>query len=420
MGTPTTNYDLIKDDLNDNYSIEKVNANLDKVDSQMKANAEAEAAHEADYTLQIPYGITGGTVNAKTVLLNPPLLSYVEGVALSVKINLTNTGATTLNVNGLGDKAIVDGKGNALTGNKLIANSIYTFRYNGTSFQLQGEGGEYGTALATDVLSGKTIGTNDGLVIGTISSKALATITPSTVNQIIAAGQYLSGAQTVLGDADLISTNIKAGANIFGVAGSVNVVDTAAATILATDILSGKTGYKAGALITGNIPSKGAATITPSTVNQTIAAGQYLSGVQTIAGDAELLAANIVGGANIFNVAGSAIDGSTMKKVAYGTLPLADNTHVFTVNNLTFLPTFILVYTQALYGGDDYRIACIYSSGNTPFLNANLSFWANEGDAGRYAGTPVTPFSSITSTGFICSFMNYTVNSITVYWVAIS
>ena len=37
-------------------------------------------------------------------------------------------------------------------------------------------------------------------------------------------------------------------------------------------------------MITGTIPSKGAATITPTTSPQTIAAGQYLSGVQTIAG----------------------------------------------------------------------------------------------------------------------------------------
>ena len=68
-------------------------------------------------------------------------------------------------------------------------------------------------------------------------------------------------------------------------------------------------GYQAinedGEGLTGSIPSQGAQTITPGTNNKTIAAGRYLSGVQTIAGDADLVAGNIRSGANIFGVAGS-------------------------------------------------------------------------------------------------------------------
>jgi len=82
-------------------------------------------------------------------------------------------------------------------------------------------------------------------------------------------------------------------------------VDTADATAIASDILSGKTAYVNGNKITGNIVSKGAATITPTTSNQTIAAKQYLSGAQTIQGDANLIANNIVSGKSIFGVAGT-------------------------------------------------------------------------------------------------------------------
>ena len=54
-----------------------------------------------------------------------------------------------------------------------------------------------------------------------------------------------------------------------------------------------------------NILRKAAATYTPSTAAQTIAAGQYLTGVQTIAGDTNLVAESIVEGITIFGVVGT-------------------------------------------------------------------------------------------------------------------
>lgn len=54
-----------------------------------------------------------------------------------------------------------------------------------------------------------------------LTTKAAATITPSTSNQTIAAGTYLTGAQTIAGDSNLVGSNILAGVSIFGVSGSV-------------------------------------------------------------------------------------------------------------------------------------------------------------------------------------------------------
>lgn len=78
------------------------------------------------------------------------------------------------------------------------------------------------TATATDILSGKTAYVNGSKVTGSISSKAAATYTPGTADQTISSGQYLSGAQTVKGDANLVADNIKSGVSIFGVAGTYN------------------------------------------------------------------------------------------------------------------------------------------------------------------------------------------------------
>jgi len=81
------------------------------------------------------------------------------------------------------------------------------------------------TALTTDVLSGKTFYAGDeNIKTGTIASKGAETFTPSTSNQTIASGQYLSGTQTILGDANLVAGNIKDGVTIFGVTGTAQTV----------------------------------------------------------------------------------------------------------------------------------------------------------------------------------------------------
>ena len=114
-------------------------------------------------------------------------------------------------------------------------------------------------------------------------------------------------------------------------------IDTSDATATVNDILQGKTAYVNDTKLTGTIVSKEAQTYTPTITEQTINAGQYLSGVQTIAavpteeksatpsateqeitptagkflskvtvaGDANLLPENIKSGVTIFGVVGT-------------------------------------------------------------------------------------------------------------------
>ena len=77
-------------------------------------------------------------------------------------------------------------------------------------------------------------------------------------------------------------------------------------TAVANNILSGKTAWVNGSKITGTIPSQGAATITPGTSAKTaIAAGRYANGNITVAGNSNLVAANIKKGVSIFGVTGT-------------------------------------------------------------------------------------------------------------------
>lgn len=83
--------------------------------------------------------------------------------------------------------------------------------------------GDASIASGGSMLAGVTAyGANGVKYTGSIQGKAAATYTPTTSDQTIAAGQYLEGAQTVKGDANLSSANIAAGVSIFGVQGSLS------------------------------------------------------------------------------------------------------------------------------------------------------------------------------------------------------
>lgn len=145
------------------------------------------------------------------------VISYYDGLLVTVKFNAASTGAITVNFNGLGAKSVVDYFGNPVT--NVRANLIANLRYEATSgnFILLGKGGG-GNATAAQLLSGATATVDSGPIIGTIPSKTVQTYTPGTANQTITAGQYLSGDQTISGDANLVPANLIG--TIFGVAGT--------------------------------------------------------------------------------------------------------------------------------------------------------------------------------------------------------
>ena len=77
------------------------------------------------------------------------------------------------------------------------------------------------TAAAGDVRTGKYFYTSAGVKTqGSIADQAAQTITPTTSDQTIASGKYLTGAQTIKGDANLLPENIAEGVTIFGIQGT--------------------------------------------------------------------------------------------------------------------------------------------------------------------------------------------------------
>lgn len=83
---------------------------------------------------QIPFGTDTGTANAYAVTGVNGIGALTAGDAIVLKIGHSNTGASTLNVNALGIKSIVDQLGNALVSGALTAGNSYLFIYNGTAW----------------------------------------------------------------------------------------------------------------------------------------------------------------------------------------------------------------------------------------------------------------------------------------------
>lgn len=82
--------------------------------------------------------IAGGTADALTLTYSPALAAYTSGQTFQFyKNGSNNTGAVTLNINGLGAKAVVKRDGStALSAADMVANALYVVTYDGTSFRL--------------------------------------------------------------------------------------------------------------------------------------------------------------------------------------------------------------------------------------------------------------------------------------------
>jgi len=84
------------------------------------------------------YGTAAGTDTYTATLTAVVPTAYYAGMTVNLMFGITNTGAATINLNGLGAKAIRKGTGGAtaLSASDLVITKIYTLIYDGTNFQI--------------------------------------------------------------------------------------------------------------------------------------------------------------------------------------------------------------------------------------------------------------------------------------------
>lgn len=159
------------------------------------------------------------------------------------------------------------------------------------------------------MLSGNTAYANGTKYTGSIATKTGTDLSASGDTVTVPAGYYASQATKAVssGSATAPATISGTSATVSTSTNTLTLSKTISVTpsVTAGYVSSGTAG-NSNVSLSASVTTKAAATFTPGTSNQTIASGTYLTGTQTISGDANLVAGNIVYGKSIFGVAGSA------------------------------------------------------------------------------------------------------------------
>lgn len=94
------------------------------------------------------YSADTGAANAYVVTLSPVPAAYTTGMVINFKAANANTGASTVNVNGLGTKNITKEGATALAANDIVVGQLVTIIYDGTEFQITSNSGNFVNAPA--------------------------------------------------------------------------------------------------------------------------------------------------------------------------------------------------------------------------------------------------------------------------------
>lgn len=142
----------------------------------------------------------------RSVTVNPIPSNYViptgtTNISANGTYNVKNYATATVAVSGGGGGTSINNQSLTVTPSESQQSFTAASPYTGYS------------PVTVNAITATYVGTG-------VTRQAATTYTPGTSNQTIAANRYLTGAQTIKGDANLVAGNIKKDISIFGVTGT--------------------------------------------------------------------------------------------------------------------------------------------------------------------------------------------------------
>ena len=98
-----------------------------------KLNSQRHTGRDIDGEGALDYAVTGGSSNAYAVNLMPALDAYITGMPFYFKASFTNTGAATMNINGLGAISLKKNLSDDLIAGDIVSGQLYVGMYDGTN-----------------------------------------------------------------------------------------------------------------------------------------------------------------------------------------------------------------------------------------------------------------------------------------------
>lgn len=203
------------------------------------------------------YVAVSGT-DTLTGALTPALTAYTTGSVYTFKAAGANTGAVTLNIDGLGAKAVTKNGTTALIANDIVSGSMVTVAYDGTQFQLTGVVPS-GTANQVSYYNASARPTTSSSL--TFNGTTLATPTVEATTSLISRGAIGLGATPSYGTSGQVLTSAGAGvAPTWATAssGAMVFISTLTASSSASLEWTGLTTYDKYLLVYENVVSSGA------------------------------------------------------------------------------------------------------------------------------------------------------------------
>lgn len=162
----------------------------------------------------LPTGNTGGTTDTYTATMTPTVTSYDVGQAYSVQFVNGNTGAATINMDGVGVAPVVRADATPLVAGDIEGGQFLILVYDGADFQAIG---------LTDTATGGTVTSVAALTLGTSGTDLSSSVATSTTTPVITLNVPTASAANrgALSAADWSAFDAKApGGQLAGVDGS--------------------------------------------------------------------------------------------------------------------------------------------------------------------------------------------------------